>query len=201
MWSVSYYMSTCIAGVHMLTFVRIHYDQLFGLHPSVFCLLSWTIGFALGLPCLTNGSIVDYDKKLHYCLWMSSHSGLKFLAYLILLGILLPVTLTTYAYVRILAIFYKNPVVFETLGIFKTRYIIFGIILTPLLQLPFFIIRFVEPAVDLAMMSMSFAFLTPLVHGVLYGLSMFMMQEDDMALTTRSHKAYQPATLLPAQQV
>lgn len=53
-WAVSNYMATCVAGVHLLTFARIHYDQLFGLSPTTICCVSWVIGMGLGLPCLTN---------------------------------------------------------------------------------------------------------------------------------------------------
>ena len=48
-WSVMNYMAACIAGVHLLTFARIHYDQLFGLRPSIICIVSWVIGFILGM--------------------------------------------------------------------------------------------------------------------------------------------------------
>ena len=32
-WTVVHFMIACIGGVHLLTFARIHYDQLFGLSP------------------------------------------------------------------------------------------------------------------------------------------------------------------------
>ncbi|KRX23442.1 hypothetical protein T07_4962 [Trichinella nelsoni] len=188
-WSVTYYMTTCIAGVHLLTFARIHYDQLFGLHPSIICLLGWVIGVALGLPCLTNESIVEYDTTYHHCLWNHNQNGYKFLAYFVLLGILLPTTLTMYAYIRVLAIFYHAPIVFETLGLFKSRYLLFAILASHFLQWPFFIRRFVayrDPVMDTV--TMMIAYQQNAVLSIIYGLSLFMMKEDDMALTARSHK-------------
>lgn len=204
-WSVSFYMTTSVAGVHLLTFARIHYDQLFGLHPSIICFLSWLIGIALGLPCLTNGSIVKYEPDYYHCLWGMHSSGFKFLAYLVLLGILLPIFLTSYAYVRVLAIFYHAPIVFETLGIFKSRYLIFAILATPFLQFPFFIGRFLpknyisDPMVPPVFMFLAFA--PSISHSIIYGLSIFLMKEDDMALTARSHKATYTAPGVPIQEL
>lgn len=205
-WSVIYYMSTCVAGVHLLTFARIHYDQLFGLHPSIICFLSWLIGVSLGLPCLTNSSIVSYDPYYHHCLWRSNYNGYKFLAYLVLLGILLPVVLTAYAYFKVLAIFYHAPIVFQTLGIFKARYLIFAMVLTPFAQLPFFVTRFMpDNSLDNSVypIIMFLAYAPALINGVVYGLALFMMKEDDMALTARSHKhnTYTAPGVVPAQEV
>uniref|UniRef100_A0A915KS40 G-protein coupled receptors family 1 profile domain-containing protein n=1 Tax=Romanomermis culicivorax TaxID=13658 RepID=A0A915KS40_ROMCU len=201
-WPVMYYMTTCIAGVHLLTFARIHYDQLFGLHPAIICTTAWIIGASLGLPCMTNSSIISYDPVYHYCLWRINPSGLKFLAYVILLGIMLPIFFTSYAYVRVLAIFYHAPIVFETLGIFKSRYLIFALLATPLVQVPFFIGRFFDaPSPYAAIIFMFMAFLPSINHSYLYGVSIFMMKEDDMALTSRSHKATYQAPGVVAQEL
>ncbi|KFD55121.1 hypothetical protein M514_04039 [Trichuris suis] len=201
-WSVTYYMTTCIAGVHLLTFARIHYDQLFGLHPSIICLLSWVIGVSLGLPCLTNESIVAYDSTYHHCLWNHNQNGYKFLAYFVLLGILLPTALTMYSYVRVLAIFYHAPIVFETLGLFKSRYLLFAVFASHFLQWPFFIRRFVgspDPLADTV--TLMIAYQQNTVLSIIYGVSLFMMKEDDLALTTRSHKiTYAPPPQQVAQQ-
>lgn len=62
-WTVMHLMALCIAGVHLLTFARIHYEQLFGLPPNMLCALSWVISLALALPSITNGHIVIYDPS------------------------------------------------------------------------------------------------------------------------------------------
>ncbi|VDO87043.1 unnamed protein product, partial [Soboliphyme baturini] len=187
-WSATYYMTTCIAGVHLLTFARIHYEQMFGLRPSIICVLSWIIGAALGLPCLTNESIVAYDQKYHYCLWNHNQNGCKFLAYFLSLGILLPSGLTIYSYTRVLLIFYHAPIVFETLGLFRSRYIIFFILLNQFFQWPFFVSRFLyQPGMFGGVLIMFLTYLPNLSLGLAYGVSLFLMKEDDIALTTRSH--------------
>ncbi|KHN71389.1 hypothetical protein Tcan_02309 [Toxocara canis] len=68
-WTVMQFMALCIAGVHLLTFARIHYEQLFGLPPNMLCALAWLIAFGLSLPTITNGHIVIYDPALRHCVW------------------------------------------------------------------------------------------------------------------------------------
>lgn len=122
-------MVTCVAGVHLLTFARIHYEQLFGLPPTMLCCLSWVIGFALGLPCLTNGNIVVYDDHMHHCIWGTTDSGYKFLTYMVILGVIIPTALTWYAYVRVLGILYHSPIVFQALGLYKSRFLVYGFLI------------------------------------------------------------------------
>lgn len=84
----------------------------------------------IGLPCLTNDEIVEYNSNFHYCIYSLTLSGYKFYTYLILLGWLLPSLLTWYAYVRILMIIYHSPMVFEALGLFKSRWLALVFIIT-----------------------------------------------------------------------
>jgi len=65
-WAVIHFMTLCIAGVHLLTFARIHYNQMFGLPPSHLCILAWIVAFGISLPCLTNSHIVIYDPALRF---------------------------------------------------------------------------------------------------------------------------------------
>ena len=122
-------MVLCIAGVHVLTFARIHYDQLFGLPPLQLCILSWLVAFAVSLPCITNGHIVIYDPVLRMCLWGKSDSSYKFLTYFIILGVVIPTVFTYYAYLRVLRILYHSPIVFQSLGLYNSRFIIFTFLL------------------------------------------------------------------------
>lgn len=66
-WTVIHFMTLCIAGVHLLTFARIHYAQLFGLPPNYLCGMAWVVGFAVSLPSITNSHIVIYDPVLRHC--------------------------------------------------------------------------------------------------------------------------------------
>lgn len=198
-WTVVHFMIACIAGVHLLTFARIHYDQLFGLSPKMICSLSWLVGAALGLPCLTNTSITEYDFYFHYCLFGETQTTYKFLAYLVLLGVLLPIGLTFYAYMRVLAIFYHSPVVFEALGIFRSRYLIFTILLHCMIQFPFYVYYLIpdwhiEDRVLTPLILLFLAHSLSLNSCWIYGASLILMKEDDIALTHRTHKA---ATYIP----
>lgn len=92
--------------------------------------------------------LVDYNGLMYQCMWavpadVDKKIGYHFLAYMVLLGFLLPLGLTFYAYLRILVIFYHSPVVFEALGIFRARYLIFAFIVNPLMQVPFYVLNFV----------------------------------------------------------
>lgn len=68
--------------------------------------------------------------------------------------------------------------------------------------MPFFFSRMTK--VDnpyVAVMLMFMTFIPSILHSVLYGLSIFMMKEDDMALTSRSHKATYQAPGAVAQEL
>ncbi|TKR92651.1 hypothetical protein L596_007265 [Steinernema carpocapsae] len=207
-WTVMQFMMLCIAGVHLLTFARIHYEQLFGLSPNMLCILSWVIAFALALPCMTNGHIVVYDRRLHHCIWGLSDSGLKFLTYLVILGVIFPSALSYYAYIRVLGILYHSPIVFQSIGLYKSRFLVYAFLLSPFYQLPFFVITFTgtyrhEITSWLPVSFMMVAYTTLLISPVLYGASLFLMKEEDQALTARAHKStnsYQAAHL-PGQHL
>lgn len=119
-------MVLCIAGVHVLTFARIHYDQLFGLPPLKLCTLAWIVSFFLALPCITNGHIVNYDPILRTCIWGKNDASYKFLAYYIILGVVIPMIFVYYAYLRVLAILYHSPIVFQSIGLYKSRFLVYG---------------------------------------------------------------------------
>ncbi|RCN38799.1 7 transmembrane receptor [Ancylostoma caninum] len=195
-WTVMALMALCIAGVHLLTFARIHYDQLFGLRPGILCMLSWVISLVLALPSATNGHIVIYDASLRHCVWGHSDSGLKFLTYLLILGVLIPAAFSSYAYIRVLGILYHSPIVFQSLGLYKSRFLVYAFLFSPMYQVPFYALTMMHanhawrihteafwPAI-----CMFVAFTQCLVSPALYGASLFMMKEEDMALTARTHK-------------
>lgn len=58
-------------------------------------------------------------------MWGVTVGGYKFLTYLVLLGVMLPAALTWYAYVRVLGILFHSPVVFEALGLYKSRWLVY----------------------------------------------------------------------------
>ncbi|CAI4227557.1 unnamed protein product [Auanema sp. JU1783] len=195
-WTVMTLMGLCIAGVHLLTFARIHYEQLFGLAPGVLCGLSWLISLCLATPAITNGHIVTYDANLRHCIWSHSDSGLKFLTYLLFLGVFLPALFASYAYIRVLGILYHSPIVFQSLGLYKSRFLVYAFLLSPVYQVPFYLMTLIDerdpwrnnlnetwPAIC-TFLAFSQCFLSP----ALYGASLFMMKEEDMALTARTHK-------------
>lgn len=128
-WSVINSTTLCIAGVHLLTFARIHYDQLFGLSPKHLCYLSWLVGLSVSLPCITNGDIVLYDPILRHCIWGNSDYSYKFLTYVMILGIIIPSGLSYYAYIKILMTLYHSPIVFQSIGLFQSRFIVFTFLL------------------------------------------------------------------------
>jgi hypothetical protein len=198
-WSVVHYMVLCIAGVHVLTFARIHYDQLFGLPPLQLCILSWLVAFAVSLPCITNGHIVIYDPVLRMCLWGKSDSSYKFLTYFIILGVVIPTVFTYYAYLRVLRILYHSPIVFQSIGLYKSRIIVYTFLLYPVAQIPFYTIsiwgthRF-EADHLLPLIAVCLCFLPIFISPVQYAISLVQVKEEDMALTARAHKgtnAYQ----------
>jgi hypothetical protein len=128
-WAVIHYMTLCIAGVHLLTFARIHYDQLFGLPPNYLCALAWTVGFAISLPCITNGHIVTYDPAMRHCLWGSSEYSYKFLFYLLILCVVGPSLFSYVAYIKILMTLYHSPIVFQSIGLYKSRFLVYAFLL------------------------------------------------------------------------
>lgn len=128
-WSVINSTTLCIAGVHLLTFARIHYDQLFGITPKRLCCLTWVVGFSVSLPCITNGDIVIFDPTLRHCIWGNSDYSYKFLTYVIILGILIPSTLSYYAYLKVLTTLYHSPIVFQSIGLYQSRFIVFTFLL------------------------------------------------------------------------
>ncbi|CAJ0585324.1 unnamed protein product, partial [Mesorhabditis spiculigera] len=194
-WTVMAAMHLCTAGVHLLTFARIHYEQLFGLAPKVICVLSWVISVLLALPAVTNGHIVVYDPNMRSCVWGHSDSAIKFLAYVLILGVFFPVLFSSYAYVRVLGILYHSPIVFQSIGLYKSRWLVYAFLITPFYQLPFYLVtttgwwRVERDGSNVPIIAMCVAFTNVLISPVLYGASLFMMKEEDMTLTARAHKA------------
>uniref|UniRef100_A0A7E4V3M3 G_PROTEIN_RECEP_F1_2 domain-containing protein n=1 Tax=Panagrellus redivivus TaxID=6233 RepID=A0A7E4V3M3_PANRE len=197
-WSVVHYMVLCIAGVHILTFARIHYDQLFGLKAIKLCGLSWLVAFAIALPCITNGHIVIYDPVLRTCVWGSSDSSYKFLTYFFILGVLIPMGFMYYSYFRVLKILYHSPIVFQSMGLYSSRFLVYAFLLGPLYQLPFYGISVVgskhfggDSFIPVAATTLCFTQL--FVSPILYGVSLVKMKEEDIALTERATKSTQGA--------
>lgn len=199
-WTVGALMALCIAGVHLLTFARIHYEQLFGLPPNMLCGLSWIISICLALPAITNAHVVTYDSGVRQCIWGSSDHALKFLTYVLILGVLIPTLFMYYAYIRVIGILYHSPVVFQALGLYNSRWLVFGFLLTPFYQIPFYLTTvlrigqkdpedFDSPDPILPIIFMYLAYGNCLVSPFLYGASLFLIKEEDMALTVRAHKA------------
>ncbi|KAI1712754.1 hypothetical protein DdX_09379 [Ditylenchus destructor] len=192
-WTVIYFMTLCIAGVHLLTFARIHYNQMFCLLPTHLCILSWIVAFAISLPCVTNSHIVLYDPALRHCVWGSTDYSYKYLTYLLILCVFLPSMLFYYAYIKVLKILYHSPIVFQSIGLYKSRFLVYAFLLGPLFQVPFFFVtmsgtwRF-EPNSLTPILSMFLAYAPSLMSPVLYGLSLVQMKEEDMALTARAQK-------------
>uniref|UniRef100_A0A915E4A2 G-protein coupled receptors family 1 profile domain-containing protein n=1 Tax=Ditylenchus dipsaci TaxID=166011 RepID=A0A915E4A2_9BILA len=208
-WAVIYFMTLCIAGVHLLTFARIHYNQMFCLLPSHLCLLSWIVAFAISLPCLTNNHIVIYDPVLRHCMWGSSDYSYKFLTYLLILCVFIPSLLFYYAYIKVLKILYHSPIVFQSIGLYKSRFLVYAFLLGPFFQAPFFFVtmsgtwRF-RPGSLTPILSMFLAYAPSLVSPLLYGLSLVQMKEEDMALTARAQKnmnAYQHVAHTPGHNL
>uniref|UniRef100_A0A2K6WLN8 G_PROTEIN_RECEP_F1_2 domain-containing protein n=1 Tax=Onchocerca volvulus TaxID=6282 RepID=A0A2K6WLN8_ONCVO len=192
-WTVIHFMALCIAGVHLLTFARIHYEQLFGLSPNMLCVLSWLLAFGLALPTITNGHIIIYDPSFRHCIWGDSDSGLKFLTYLLILGVFIPASLASYAYIRVLGILYHSPIVFQSIGLYKSRFLVYSFLFSPFYQLPFYAISIVKdwrkPDSTVPVVMLFLAFMQCFISPGLYGASLFLMKEEDMALTARAHKA------------
>ncbi|GMT26794.1 hypothetical protein PFISCL1PPCAC_18091 [Pristionchus fissidentatus] len=198
-WTVGSVMALCIAGVHLLTFARIHYEQLFGLPPNMLCALSWIISICLALPAITNAHVVTYDSGVRQCIWGNSDHAMKFLTYLLILGVLIPTLFMYYAYIRVLGILYHSPIVFQSIGLYKARYLVYGFLLTPFYQVPFYlttVLRIGQRAAEsegpdplLPIIFMFLAYANCLISPFLYGASLFMIKEEDMALTARAHKA------------
>ncbi|CAD6184437.1 unnamed protein product [Caenorhabditis auriculariae] len=201
-------MNLCIAGVHLLTFARIHYEQLFGLSPTKLCALSWVISFFLALPSLTNGHVVVYGPSVRSCISSHSDSGLKFLSYVLIFGVLIPAGFSSYAYFRILQILYHSPIVFQSLGLYKSRFLVYAFLLSPLYQVPFYTLTMlnqkhewrVDQETVWPAICMFAAFTQCIIAPALYGASLFIIKEEDMALTARTHKAPPGAYHHVAQQ-
>lgn len=192
-WIVTHFMTASIAGVHLLTFARIHYDQLFGISPSVICLFSWIVGASISLPCLTNHSIVSYHVHFYQSIWNSSNTGVHLLVYITLLGYILPLGLTIFAYGKVLIIFYECPLVFQALGVFRARYLMLILMMIPLTQAPFYIFSLLSET-EVSQYQLAFPIVAFLSHfaslsnSFFYGISIWMMKEDDMALVARAQK-------------
>lgn len=56
-------------------------------------------------------------------------SGLKFLTYLLILGVFIPASLASYAYIRVLGILYHSPIVFQSIGLYKSRFLVYAFLL------------------------------------------------------------------------
>ncbi|CCD68050.1 G-protein coupled receptors family 1 profile domain-containing protein [Caenorhabditis elegans] len=194
-WTVIAMMNLCIAGVHLLTFARIHYEQLFGLTPTKLCILSWIISWLLSLPSLTNGHVAIYGPAVRTCVFSHSDSGLKFLTYTMIFGVFIPALFSSIAYFRILQTLFHSPIVFQSLGLYKSRFLVYFFLLGPLYALPFYILTALDPS-DPVRMSQDtlwtigctmFAFVPCIIAPLLYGASIFIIKEEDMALTARTH--------------
>lgn len=192
-WTVVHFMILCISGAHLLTFARIHYNQLFGLPPAYLCVLSWIVAWSICAPCITNGHIVVYDPILRHCVWGSTDYSYKFLTYILLLCVILPSLFSFYAYLKILKILYHSPLVFQSIGLYKSRFLVYAFLVGPLYQIPFYLItmsgtwRFGPDSV-IPILSMFFGYAPSLVAPILYGLSLVQMKEEDIALTARAQK-------------
>ncbi|CAI5439168.1 unnamed protein product [Caenorhabditis angaria] len=196
-WTVMAMMNLCIAGVHLLTFARIHYEQLFGLSPTKLCILSWIISFFLALPSITNGSVVVYGPTVRTCVFSHKDSGLKFLVYALIFGVSIPAIFSSYAYFRILQILFHSPIVFQSLGLYKSRFLVYAFLLCPLYTVPFYILTIFPPDSEVRKDDKSMwqifctycAFFPCIIAPAIYGASLFIIKEEDMSLTTRTHKA------------
>ncbi|KAI6203508.1 hypothetical protein M3Y94_00565100 [Aphelenchoides besseyi] len=193
-WSVINSTTLCIAGVHLLTFARIHYDQLFGLTPKHLCYLAWAVGFAVSLPCITNSDIVLYDPILRHCIWGSSDYSYKFLTYVMILGIIIPSVLSYYAYLKVLKTLYHSPIVFQSIGLYQSRFIVFTFLLGPLYHAPLIFISLYgsykfQPDSLVPIISMFVAYLPSILSPILYAISLKQIKEEDMQLTARAHKS------------
>lgn len=51
-------------------------------------------------------------------------------------GVVLPLMLTMYSYFRVLGIFYHSPIVFQALGLYKSRFLVYGLLLCSFSQVP-----------------------------------------------------------------
>ncbi|KAL7072346.1 hypothetical protein ACQ4LE_008512 [Meloidogyne hapla] len=199
-WTVVHFMTLCIAGVHLLTFARIHYAQLFGLPPAYLCVLAWIVAFTIALPCITNSHIVVHDPVLRHCVWGNTDYSYKFLTYLLILCVGIPVGLSYYSYIKVLKILYHSPIVFQSIGLYKSRFLVYAFLAGPLFQIPFYVItmsgtwRF-GPDSAIPVLAMFLGYAPSAVSPLLYGLSLAQMKEEDMALTARAHKS-----VLGAQQ-
>uniref|UniRef100_A0A0K0E938 G_PROTEIN_RECEP_F1_2 domain-containing protein n=1 Tax=Strongyloides stercoralis TaxID=6248 RepID=A0A0K0E938_STRER len=210
-WTVVQLMVLCISGVHLLTFARIHYEQLFGLPPNILCGLSWLISLSLSLPCMTNSNVVRYDEHLRQCIWGSTDSAYKFLTYILIFGLVIPCSLSSYAYIRVLGILYHSPIVFQSIGLYKSRFLVYAFLASPFYTLPIFVVSMVgtdkfSSTPWIPMFSTFTAYFQSIISPLLYGSSLFLMKEEDMALTARAHKAgpnsYQPVQLqIPGQHL
>jgi hypothetical protein len=107
---------------------------MFGLPPVYLCLLSWIVAFAIALPCITNGHIVVYDPVLRHCVWGTTDYSYKFLTYLLILCVILPSMLYFYAYFKMLKILYHSPVVFQAIGLYKIRFLVYAFLLVYVLR-------------------------------------------------------------------
>ncbi|CAB3410801.1 unnamed protein product [Caenorhabditis bovis] len=207
-WTVMALMNLCIAGVHLLTFARIHYEQLFGLSPIKLCILSWVISFVLALPSLTNGHVVIYGPAVRTCVFSHSDSGLKFLTYALIFGVIIPAGFASYAYFRILQILFHSPIVFQSLGLYKSRFLVYGFLLSPLYTVPFYALTVMDPSDPMRLSQDTVwpivctfvAYVPCVVAPILYGASLFIIKEEDMALTARTHKTPPGAYHHVAQQ-
>lgn len=214
-WTVIHFMALCIAGVHLITFARIHYAQLFGLPPTYLCGLAWITAFGIALPCITNSHIVVYDRILRHCVWGNSNYSYKFLTYILILCVGIPVGLSYYAYIKVLKKIYHSPLVCQHLGVYRSRFLIYAflagfvifkfltvknyyfirdlIFFRPFYQIPFYIItmsgtwRF-DPTSPIPVLAMFFGYAPSLISPILYSLSLVEIKEEDMALTARAQK-------------
>lgn len=96
---------------------------------SYLCGLAWIVAFAIALPSLTNSHIAIYDPMLRHCVWGSTDYSYKFLAYMLILCVLLPSILSYFCYIKVLKILYHSPIVFQSIGLYKSRFLVYTFLL------------------------------------------------------------------------
>uniref|UniRef100_A0AC35U0A8 G protein-coupled receptor n=1 Tax=Rhabditophanes sp. KR3021 TaxID=114890 RepID=A0AC35U0A8_9BILA len=127
---------------------------------------------------------------------------------MLILGLVIPASLASYAYIRVLGILYHSPIVFQSIGLYKSRFLVYAFLANPLYQGPIFAISFIgtnkfieSPWIPL--MASFLCYFQCIISPVLYGASLVLMKEEDMALTARAHKGLQglPNSYQPGQQL
>lgn len=66
---------------------------------------------------------------MNFKMWGSTDYSYKFLAYLLILCVLLPSALSYYCYIKMLKILYHSPLVFQSIGLYKSRFLVYAFLL------------------------------------------------------------------------